>query len=102
NPLARGGEALRLDRRGAALPGDVFAQRELDARQRALKDQIARARLAPSELDDDGLAADRVRAAVEDVRRRRAAGQVAVDVRIGRIDDVFHAGHRADGDRAFV
>ena len=101
--LPRGRKALRAGRRRlAALAGDVLAEGELDAGQRALEDEVARAGLAPAQLDHDRLAADRVGAAVQDVGGRGAAGQVAIDIDVGRIQDVFHPGHRADRYAAFV
>ena len=39
---------------------------------------------------------------MQDVGGGRAAGEVAIDVDVGRIEHVFHAGHRADRDAAFV
>ncbi len=83
-------------------PLHVFAERELDAGQRAFEHQIFAPRLAPPQLDDDGLAADRVGAAVQDVRHREPAGEVAIDADVGRIEHVAHPGHRAHGRRALV
>ena len=86
----------------AALARDVLAQGELDAGQRAGNHQIARPGLAVAQLDDHRLAADGVGAAVEDVGGGGAAGEAAIDVDVARVEHVFHAGHRADRDAAFV
>ena len=80
----------------------VLAQGELDPRERAFEEQVLRTGLAPAQLDDGVLAADRVGAAVQDVRSRQAAGEVAIDADVGRVEDVLHARHRADGGAAFV
>ena len=80
----------------------VLAERELDAGQRALEQQVLRFLRAPAQLDDHCLAADRIRAAVQDVRDREAAGKVAMYGQIGRVEHLAHAGHRADGRRPFV
>src|SRR6185295_7994032 len=64
--------------------------------------ELLGARLAPAQLDHVVLPANRVRAAVQHVGGRDAAGQIAVDVDVGRIEDVLDAGHRADGRPAFV
>src|SRR5262249_10161467 len=56
----------------------------------------------PAQLDHIVLAADRVGAAVQHVRRRHAAREIAIDVDVGRIEYVLDAGHRADGRAAFV
>src|SRR5262249_10307806 len=93
----------RVARRAAALSPagaaaralGVLAERELDAGQRTLEREILGARFSPAQLDHVVLAADRVRAPVQHVRRRQAAGQIAVDVDIARVEDVFDAGHRA-------
>jgi hypothetical protein len=45
---------------------------------------------------------DRIRAAVQHVGDGQAAGQIAIDVDVGRIEDVFDTGHRADRRPAFV
>ena len=100
--LARRRKTLGIRRRLAALPRDVLAQGELDARQRALEDEIAPPRLAVAKLDDDGLAADRIGAAVQDVGGRRAAGEVAIDVDVGGVEDILHPGHRADRHAALI
>ena len=102
DPLSRGWKPLRIGGRLAALPRDVLAEGKLDSGQRALKDQVARPRLAVAELDDDRLATNRVGAAVQNIRGGRATRQVAIDVDICRIEDVLHAGHRADRDAALV
>ena len=63
----------------------------------------SRARLAPAQLDDRVLAADRVGAAVQDVGGRQAAGEVAIDVDVGRDRARPRMpGHRADRRPAFV
>ena len=80
----------------------VLAERELDPRHRALEDDLLGARLAPAQLDHLVLAADRVGAAVQDVGDGQAAGEIAIDVDVGRIDDVFHPRHRADRRPALV
>ena len=80
----------------------VLAERELDAGHGAGEQQLLRARLSPAQLDDRVLAADRIGAAVEDVRGRDAAGEIAIDVDVGRIEHVLHPGHGADGRPAFV
>ena len=58
--------------------------------------------LAPAQFDHLVLAADRVGAAVEHVRDGQAAGEVAVDVDIGRREHVLDPGHRAHRRAAFV
>ena len=80
----------------------IFAKRELDSRHRALEYDLFGSRLAPAQLDDLVLAADRIGAAVQHVGDGQAAGEVAVDVDVGRIENVFHSGHRADGRAALV
>ena len=55
--------------------------------------QVLRLGHAPLEFDDDRLAADRVGAAVKNVRRRDAACQVALDRDVERVQHVAHAGH---------
>ena len=79
----------------------VLAERELDARRRAFEDQPARV-LAPAQLDHLVLAADRIGAAVQHVGHGQAAGEVAINRHIGRIEHVLDAGHRADGGAALV
>src|SRR4029453_4724633 len=94
----------RISRGAGALPSagasswtlGVFAEGEFDPGHRAFDREILRACLAPPQLDDVVLAADRIRAAVQHVGRRHAAGEVAVDVDVGRVEDVLDAGHRAD------
>jgi hypothetical protein len=76
--------AFRRRAGAAAAALRVFAERELDARHRALEDEVLGARLAPAQLDDLVLAADRVGAAVEHVGDRQSAGEIAVDVDVGR------------------
>jgi hypothetical protein len=55
-----------------------------------------------AQLDDDRLAADRVGAAVQDVRGGGAAGEISIDVDVGRVEHVFHPGHRAHRHAALV
>ena len=100
--LARRRVAARA--RPLARPGPlrVLAERELDARHRAVEDELLGLRLAPAQLDDRVGATDRVRAPVQHVGDRQAAGQVAVDVDVGRIEHIPDAGHRADGRAALV
>jgi hypothetical protein len=57
---------------------------------------------APPQLHHEVLAADRVGAAVQHVGGGDAAGEVAVDVDVRRIEDVLDAGHRADGRPTLV
>src|SRR5262249_49094282 len=78
------------------------AKRELDARHRALEREILGPRLAPSQLDDVVLAADRIRAAVQDVGGGDAASEIAVDVDVARIEHIVDAGHRAHRGSALV
>ena len=92
--LAAAGAAARTLR--------VLAQRELDARHRAFEGKVFGPALAPAQLDHVVLAANRVGAAVKDVRGGEAAGEVAVDVDVGRIKDVLDAGHRAHRRAHFV
>ena len=86
--------------RGGALR--VFTEGEFDPREGAFEQQVFGLLRAPAKLDDDGLAADRIRAAVEDVRDGETAGEVALDGQIGRVEHFAHPRHRADGRRAFV
>ena len=78
---------------------NVFAEREFHSRHRLRKFQFFRER-APAEFDHLVLAAHRIRGAVEDIRRRHAAGQLAVKSDVGRVDhitDAHLAGHRVAG-----
>jgi hypothetical protein len=102
---ARAGIAGRRSSRragAAAAALGIFAERELDARHRALEDEVLRTGLAPAQFDHLILAANRVGAAVEHVRDRQAAGEVAVDVDVGRREHVLDPGHRAHRRAPFV
>ena len=79
----------------------IFAERELDAGQRAFEREL-RGGLAPAELDDDGLAADGIGAAVQNVGDGDAAREIAIDVDVVGIENVGDVGDRRDGDAAFV
>ncbi len=79
----------------------ILAQGKLDPGRSALENEAARV-LAPAQLDDLVLAADRVRAPVQDVRNRQAAREVAMDRDVGRIEDVLDARHRAHRRAALV
>ena len=79
----------------------VLAERELDAGHRALEHQ-ASGRFAPPQLDHLVLPANRVGAAVQHVGRGEPAGEVAIDVDVGRIEHVFDARHRAHRRPALV
>ena len=79
----------------------ILAERELDARRSAFEDQPARV-LAPAQFDHLVLAADRVGAAVQHVRHRQAAGEVAIDCDVGRVEDVLDPRHRAHRRAALV
>ena len=79
----------------------ILAERELDPRRRAFEHQRPRV-LAPAQLDHLVLAADRIGAAVQHVRHRQPAGEVAIDRHVGGIEHVLDAGHRADRRAAFV
>src|SRR5205085_10591040 len=57
----------------------VFAERELDAGRRTLKDEVA-GRVAVTKFEHSVLPADGVGRAVQRVDRGRAAGQLAIDV----------------------
>src|SRR6476620_8343005 len=87
--------ALGWPRRGkhcwwrVSLPFRIFAKCEFDPRLGTGKQHLL-CRLAPTQLDDDGLSADRIRAAVQHIRYRQSAGQRAIDVDVHRIDDVFY------------
>jgi hypothetical protein len=58
--------------------------------------------LSPAQFDDDGLPADGVSGAVQNVGDRYAASEVAVDINVIGIQDVRRADHRGDGDAALV
>src|ERR1019366_2291711 len=58
--------------------------------------------LAPTQLDGQGLAADGVGGAVQDVGGGDAAGQRAVDGDILRVEHVLDIDHGGDADAAFV
>ena len=97
---------LRITNRGGRLRTKVrllgiFAEREFYARQRSFKRQFAGGP-APTQLDDGGLAADGVGAAVQDVGGGHAAGQVVVNDDIVGVQDVLDVDHRRDAHAAFV
>ena len=75
---------------------DVFTQRKFDARHRTGELQPLGVR-APAKFDDLILSANGVGRAVQQIRRRHAAGQLAVDVDVRRIDDIADA--HFGGDR---
>ena len=80
---------------------DVFAQREFHALRRVGEFHFFRQR-APAEFHDLVLSADRIGRAVEQIRTRQAAGQLAINLDVSRIDhiaDAHFAGHRV---RAFI
>src|SRR5262249_31501358 len=93
----------RIARRRVAPVGllGVLAQCELDALGRAHEDQVVRP-AAPPPLRDLRLAADRVGRAVQDVRDGRAAGELAVDRDVERVEDVPDADLRRHVVRALV
>src|SRR5690606_5038245 len=69
---SRGGVA-RLSRR--VLARHVLAERELDRLRRALEEELSGLVHPPARLDDRALAADRVRAAVEDLGDGHTTGE---------------------------
>ena len=79
----------------------IFAQRELDAGRGACEDHLLRV-LAPAHLEHQGLPADGVGRAVQNVGRGHAAGQRAVNGDVVGVDDVLDVHHRGDRDAAFV
>ena len=79
----------------------ILAEGELDAGSGAFEDH-ALGILAPAHLDGQGLAADRVGGAVQNVGGGDAAGQRAVDGDVLGIEDVLDIHHRGDADAAFV
>ena len=86
--LARGRKPLGVGLRLSTLACDVLAKGELDTGKRTLEDEIASACLPVPQLDHDGLAADRIGAAMEDVRRCRPTGQITIDVDVRGIEDL--------------
>jgi hypothetical protein len=66
---------------------DVLAKRELD-RRRGLGEFERLGQSAPAELDRLALATNRVGGTMEDVRRRHAARQLAVDIHVRRVDEI--------------
>ena len=92
-----------MPRPSGGLPGTlgVLAQRELDARHRTFEDHPLRI-LAPAHLQHDGLAADRVGRAVQDVGGGHSAGQRAVDGDVLRVDHVLDVHHRRDRHAALI
>ena len=76
---------------------DVFTQRKLDARYGTGELQPLGVR-APAKFDHLILTTNGVGRAMQQIRRRHAAGQLAVDVDVRRIDDV--ADTHFGGDRA--
>jgi hypothetical protein len=97
---ARGRVALRVPRR-VAPPLRVLAQRELDALRRAGERELVRRRRV-AQLEDRVLAADGVGRSVEGVDGGQAAGQLAVDRDIERIEHVADADLRRDGVAGLV
>src|SRR6267154_915972 len=93
--IARGSAGAEIGALG------IFAQSELDARQRAFKGELGGG-LTPTQLDDDGLTADGVGAAVQDIGGGHAAGEVAVDGNVVRVEHVGDVDDRGDRDAAFV
>ena len=79
----------------------ILTQGKLDARLRPFENQTLCV-LAPPELYDLIAASDRIGAAVEDVGRRNAPGQVPVDVDIFGINHVFNPDHGGDRQCAFI
>ena len=79
----------------------IFAEGELDSGHRAFERQLRRG-LAPAQLDDDGLAADRIGAAMQNIRGRDAASEIAIDVDVFGIQHVGDVRDRRDRDAAFV
>jgi hypothetical protein len=79
----------------------IFAKGELDAGQSSFKRKL-RGRLAPAQLDDHGLAADGIGAAVENVGGGDAAGKIAVNVDVVGIQNVGDIRDRGYGDAAFI
>src|SRR6185312_14622059 len=59
-------------------------------------------RRAVFQLDDDGLSADGIRAAVQHIANDHAAGKLVVNVDIIGIQDVLDIHHGRDGNTAFV
>src|SRR5690606_33532032 len=94
---------LRIARRGRAAiaPLDVLAERELDPGRRLSELQLVGDE-APAELDHLILTSDRIGRAVEDVRRREAAGELAIDIDIVAIEEIADANLRGDRLRPFV
>ena len=93
--------AILAGRRRGVRALRVLAHRELDAGRSSLEQQTLGVG-APAQLDDRVPAADRVGAAVQDVGRGQAAGEVAKDVDVGGVQHVLDADHRAHRRAPFV
>src|ERR1700727_3090931 len=99
---SRGRVAIRNSRRwGKAGTLRIFAQRKFDSRDSALERQFARG-LAPTQLDHDRLAADRVGAAVQNIGYRDAPGEIVVDADVIGVQYVSNIGHRGNRRAAFI
>src|SRR6266566_2016861 len=98
---ARGRVPRRLAEAAEIRALGVLSESEFDSRHRALEGQFFRG-LAPAQLNNDSLAADGVRAAVQDVCRGDAARQVAIDVDVVGIEYIRDVRDGRNGDAAFV
>src|SRR2546423_8943882 len=78
NAHARRGITLRLTAATEIGAFGIFTKCELDSRKRPVKRKLG-GRLAPAQLYDYGLTADRVGAAVQDVSGGHTANEVAVN-----------------------
>ena len=89
---ARGGIPFGLPRNAEVGAFGVFAESELDARERAFEGEPRRG-LAPAEFDDDRLATDGIGRAVKNIGGRDAPGKVAIDVYVIGIEDLGYIRH---------